>query len=122
MSVKRKDVFKYAEESYGTTPEYLWEKTPDAAVLRNTRNKKWYGLVMNVRKSVIGLDGEGCVDILNIKCSPTVPEVLIVESKAIPAYHMNKRLWISVILDKISEQEMRGVLDESYNLINRWYL
>lgn len=117
MSVKREYVFEYAEEKYGTKPEYLWAKTPDAAVLRNNRNKKWYGLIMNVRRNAVGLDGEGCVDILNIKCSPIVREILIGEGKAFPAYHMNKRLWISIILDKISEQELRGALDESYDSV-----
>ncbi len=115
--MRREDIFRYAGEKYGTEPEYLWLKTPDAAVLRNTLNKKWYGLIMNVRRSAVGLDGEGCVDILNVKCSPLVREILIGEDKAVPAYHMNKRLWISVILDKISEQELFSVLDESYDLV-----
>lgn len=115
----REFIFRYAREKYGTEPEYMWASTPDAAVLRNIRNKKWYGLVMNVRKSVIGLDGEGCTDLLNVKCSPLVREVLIGEGKAIPAYHMNKRLWISVFIDRVLEQEICGVIDESYDLVNR---
>lgn len=115
----REKIISYARDKYATEPEYLWLKTPDAAVLRNTKNKKWYGLIMNVRRSAVGLDGDGCVDILNIKCSPLVREILIGEGKAVPAYHMNKRLWISVILDKVTEQEACGALDESYSIINR---
>lgn len=117
MSVDRKYILNYAKEKYGTEPEYLWTRTPDAAVLRNTKNKKWYGLIMNVRRSAVGLDGDNCIDILNIKCSPLVREILISEGKAVPAYHMNKRLWISVILDKVSEQEVCGALDESYDSV-----
>ncbi|MCM1528791.1 MAG: MmcQ/YjbR family DNA-binding protein [Alistipes sp.] len=112
----REDVFRYARERYGTSPDYPWESTPDAAVLRKS-NKKWYGLVMNVKKSRAGLEGDDCIDILNVKCSPFVREILIGEGKAVPAYHMNKRLWISVILDRVSEQELRGVLDESYDIV-----
>lgn len=41
----RNDVFKYANETYGTEEEYLWRKSPDAAVLRNGKSGKWYGLV-----------------------------------------------------------------------------
>ncbi len=116
MSVSRDLIFTYVMEKYGTSPDYPWESTPDAAVLRKSSGK-WYGLVMRVKKSRIGLEGEGCVDILNVKCSPIVREILIAEGKAVPAYHMNKRLWISVILDMISEQEVCGVLDESYDLV-----
>ena len=113
----RETVIRYVEERYGTQPEYLWAKTPDAAALRHSGSKKWYGLIMNVRRNAVGLDGEGCVDILNVKCSPLVREILIGEGKAVPAYHMNKRLWISIPLtDKVSEQEVCGAIDESYEL------
>lgn len=114
----RDKIISYARERYAAEPEYLWLKTPDAFVLRNPQNKKWYALVMGVRRSAVGLDGEGCVDLLNIKCSPLVREVLIGEGKAIPAYHMNKRLWISVFLDRTPEREVYGALDESYSMVN----
>lgn len=116
MSVSRDLIFSYVMEKYGTSPDYPWENTPDAAVLRKS-NKKWYGLIMRVKKCRVGLEGEDCVDILNVKCSPVVREILIREGKAVPAYHMNKRLWISVILDRVSEQEVSGVLDESYDRV-----
>lgn len=114
----RGKIIAYARERYAVEPEYLWLKTPDAFVLRNTRNKKWYALVMGVRKSAVGLDGEDGIDLLNVKCSPLSREVLIGEGKAIPAYHMNKLLWLSVFIDKVSEQELYGILDESYDIIN----
>lgn len=113
----REDVFRYAKERYGTDPEYLWEKYPDNAVLRNSRNRKWYAAVLPVRRSAIGLEGDSRIDVLNVKCSPLVREILIGEGKAVPAYHMNKRLWISVILDNVTRQELWGVLDESYELV-----
>lgn len=40
MNVNREAVFGYVKENYGTEPEFLWASTPDAAVLRNRRNKK----------------------------------------------------------------------------------
>lgn len=115
----RSKIIAYARERYGTEPEYLWASTPDSAVLRNAKNKKWYGAILTARKSSVGLDGEGCIDLLNVKCSPLVREVLIGEGKAIPAYHMNKRLWISVFIDRVSEQEICGIIDDSYNIIDR---
>lgn len=117
-TVNRETVFRIVKEKYGTEPDYPWERIPDAAVLRKS-NKKWYGLIIKVGRKNAGLDGEGCVDILNVKCSSLVREILIGEGKAIPAYHMNKRLWISIPLtDKISITELSGVLEESYELVN----
>ena len=114
MKIDREEIFRYVKEKYNTSPDYPWERDVLSAVLRKS-NKKWYGLVMNVRRSVIDEKGEGNVDILNVKASPLVREILIGEGKAIPAYHMNKRLWISIPLDGgISFAEICGVIDESY--------
>lgn len=113
----RNSIFGYVAEQYGTQPEYLWEKTPDAAVIRRRDNKKWYGIIMNVRRSAVGLSGEGRLDVLNVKCSPAVREVLLAEKRAFPAYHMNKLHWISLPLDgSLEERTIFNLIDESYLL------
>ncbi|MCM1506753.1 MAG: MmcQ/YjbR family DNA-binding protein [Ruminococcus flavefaciens] len=116
----RDKIISYAREKYATDPEYLWLKTPDAFILRNSKNKKWYALVMRVKKSVLISGAEGFTDIINIKCEPLTRECLLAEGKAFPAYHMNKKLWISIILDdNIDFQILCNIIDESYNIVNR---
>lgn len=116
----RKKIISYAREKYATEPEYLWRKTPDAFVLRNSKNKKWYALVMRIKKSVLVPDSEGFTDIINLKCQPVTRECLFAEEKAFPAYHMNKQKWISIILDdNIDFRILCNIIDESYNLIDR---
>ncbi|MDE5582339.1 MAG: MmcQ/YjbR family DNA-binding protein [Ruminococcus sp.] len=116
----REKIISYAREKYATDPEYLWQKTPDAFVLRNLDNKKWYALVMSVKKSVLIPDSEGIIDIINLKCQPITRECLLAERKAFPAYHMNKKLWISIILDgSVSSDIICNIIDESYNLVKR---
>mgnify|MGYP002715601320 CR=1 FL=1 len=111
-------VLNYANEKYGTIPEYLWLKTPDSAVLRHQGSKKWYGIIMNIKKKALGIDDDGYIDILNIKCEPLIRECLLSENKAYPAYHMNKKFWISLPLDgSLSLDEVCGAIDESYNLV-----
>lgn len=51
----RNKIISYAKEKYATEPEYLWRKTPDAFILRNRTNKKWYALVMRVKKICVRL-------------------------------------------------------------------
>lgn len=72
----RKDVFEYVKKQYGTVPEYLWKESPESAVLRH-KNGKWYAVLMQVKKSKLELEGEGTVDIINVKCEPDMVGVLI---------------------------------------------
>ena len=113
----RNSIFSYVSEQYGTEPEYLWAKTPDTAVIRHKGNNKWYGIIMNVPRKTLGLPGEGNIDILNVKCTPAVREILLGERRAIPAYHMNKQHWISLPLDSsVEEKTIFSLIDESYEL------
>lgn len=43
--LKREEIFKYVKEKYNTTPEYLWQKYPNYAVLRHKYNGKWYAII-----------------------------------------------------------------------------
>lgn len=116
----RDKIIAYAREKYATEPEYLWLKTPDAFVLRNSRNKKWYALIMRVKKSVLIPDSEGFTDIINLRCEPITRECLLSESRCFPAYHMNKKNWISIMLDdNIDFQILCNIIDESYDIIDR---
>ena len=113
----RNRIFSYVAEQYGTEPEYLWAKTPDAAVIRHKGNRKWYGIIMNVPRRTLGLDGDGSIDILNVKCTPAVREIILAERRALPAYHMNKQHWISLPLDGSLETEtIFSLICESYEL------
>lgn len=117
MSIDREDIFSYVKEKYDTEPDYPWENDVNSAVLRK-QNKKWYSLIMRIRKDLIGMEGSEYIDVINVKCTPLVREILIGEGKAVPAYHMNKRLWITIPLnDKISMEELFGAIDESYKLV-----
>ena len=82
----REAVLRYAEDTYGTTPEYLWKRTPNYAVLRNQANRKWYGAIIDIPRKTLGLTGEGIVDILDIKCSPVMIGSLLEQEGYLPAY------------------------------------
>ncbi|MCR5075875.1 MAG: MmcQ/YjbR family DNA-binding protein [Ruminococcus sp.] len=110
------ELINYAKEQYGTSPDYPWDKTPEFAVLRHSENRKWYALFMEVKKSVFGL-GDGKVWIANIKCNSYERECLIAEGKAFPAYHMNKRLWTSVLIDgSVDIDSLKNLIDQSYDI------
>lgn len=108
---------RYAAENFGTTPEYLWKRTPDAAVLRHGENCKWYGLLMEIPAEKLGLPAGRTVHILNVKCSPLETGSLLQKAGIFPAYRMNKTHWVTVLLDgTLPEAELFWLLQESYSL------
>ncbi len=113
----RNDVLQFAEEQYGTKPEYLWMKFPGYAVLRHSDNRKWYGIIMDVQRKKLGLSGDGYVDILDIKCDPVMSGSLMCEKGILPAYHMHKGNWITVLLDGSVEKSLvLSLLEMSFQM------
>jgi len=113
----REDIFGYARKKYHTTPEYPWLPLPNYAVLRRFDNKKWYAIIMDVPKNKLGLQGEERIDILDIKCSPALREMLLGQTGFLPAYHINRETWITVLLDgSVDGDTVFGLLDESHEL------
>lgn len=116
--VDRKEIFEYVKNQYGTIPEYLWSSSPDSAVLRH-QNGKWYAVIMNVEKSKLGLNGDGTVEIIDVKCDPEMTGMIIQIYGFLPGYHMNKQHWITILLDgTVGESKILDFLDMSYDLID----
>ncbi len=101
------------EKKYQDTPQFLWEEEPHG-VFKNEQNGKWYGLIMDInRKKLDGIEKE--VEILNVKLSPK--KILSYQEKKgfYPAYHMNKKNWITILLDDtLSDEEIMECLEESH--------
>ena len=113
VQIYRQDVLTFASEQYGTEPEFLWASYPDYAVLRH-RNGKWYGVVMDVPREKLGLSGQGCVDVLNVKCEPDMIGAFRQRDGFLPAYHMNRSHWLTV-----DRETIVSLLDMSYDLIEK---
>ena len=111
-------IFDYAANQYATQPEYLWEKYPEYAILRHGNAKgKWYALIGKIRKMKLGLQEEGETDFINLKCPPDMVSILRQSPNFLPAYHMNKENWISILLDgTVSADEIKPLLELSYQL------
>lgn len=99
------ELIAYAREQYGTEPEYLWESAPSTFVLRQRGNRKWYAVVMDVRRDRLGLSGEEVVYIMDVKCGPLLSGSYLGKPGVVPAYHMNKTHWLGVLLDGSAADE-----------------
>lgn len=109
-------VFDYIKKRYNISPEYPWRKYDNNAVFRHGDNKKWFALVMEVRRDKLGLSGEDDVDVVNLKVGDMfLRDMLIQQDGIIPAYHMNKQHWISVFLDgTVAKERLFDLIDMSF--------
>lgn len=113
--MNRSQLYIHIKQTYGTDPEFLWQKYPNYAVFRHDDNHKWYAIVMNVPRGTVGLTGEGMVDVLNLKLDPSLIDDLRTRSGFAPGYHMNKMHWVSIVLDGlVVDEEIASLLDMSY--------
>ena len=116
MKSLREELFAHAKKKYKVTPEHLWVRYPNYAVLRHGNNQKWFGLVMDVPGFKLGLDCTDSVDILDVKLSdPLLADFLKQQEGYFPGYHLSKGNWISILLDgTIPMEEIVKWLEESY--------
>lgn len=108
---------QYISEQYQNRLEYLWEKSPESAIVRRTDNRKWYAVLLKVAKNKIGQTGEEKTEIINLKMRSENIVQRIDGKKYFPAYHMNKKHWVTLCLDgSVDMQEIYRCIDESYRL------
>ena len=111
----REELFQWVKQEYGTEAEYPWKDSN--AVLRRADNDKWYGVILSVAGSKLGLEDDNIIDVINLKSDPMLIGSLRGQKGYFPAYHMNKTHWITILLDgTLPEPELFWLLDESYTL------
>ena len=114
----RQELFTWIRQQYGTEPEYPWHDWN--AVLRHNDNNKWYGVVLEVSADKLGLPEAGIVGVLNVKSNPLLICSLRGHDGYFPAYHMNHKYWVSVVLDdQLGDDDVMRLIDESFRLTGK---
>ena len=113
------EIIDYCNNKYGENHVNPFKKHPDILAFVNEKNK-WYALLLDVEYNKLNknTDITTKVKILNVKY-PTDRILEIIDNKNIfPAYHMNKKHWISIVLDKnIKLETIKEPIDISYSLV-----
>ena len=108
-------------DTYSAEPEHLFARAPGYAAFRHADNGKWFAVAMeDIPCRALGMNRDGWVDILNVKCDPLLVTVLRARPGYRPAYHMNKNNWISILLDgSAGPEEIETLLETSFALTGR---
>lgn len=111
------NVIEYAYQKYGESCEYLWERSPDNGILRRKDNRKWYAALLTVAGNKVGLSTDRAVEIVDLRAREEDVKKLLCRRGFAPAYHMNKKHWITVLSDGAAEfSAIEKLIDESREL------
>ncbi len=103
-------------KKYNNKPEFLWDKFEGSGIFRNPDTKKWYLAVLDVDRGKLQKNKKGIIEVANLKLAPEKIENLLKQKHYYPAYHMNKKYWISIILDEsVSDDKIMELIEESHN-------
>lgn len=103
-------------KKYNDFPEFMWEKFPNYGVFRNSNTNKWYSIIMNIEKSKLSKKDKAHVDIINIKLDKSEIAELLQKEGFYSAWHMNKKSWITIILDETHTDDfIFELIDKSYS-------
>lgn len=111
----------FIKDKYKIDPEFLWESTSHVGVYRNIK-KKWFGIIMNVSYNKVNKNSSdnSIVEIVNIKIMPDELDELLKINGIYPSYHMNKKNWISILLnDSLDDELLFKLLDNSYKYVDK---
>lgn len=108
-------IAEHIKRKYHLQPEFLWPKYPTYGVFRHSDNKKWFAVIMLIDRNKI-TDAYGQVEIINVKAdSYKITELIKSQKGFYPAYHMNKKNWITISLaDEIEDDALLKMIDCSF--------
>ena len=116
-------IARAVKERYGTSPDFPFDDGKDrtAGVFRHADSGRWFGLIMRVKKSALaGETSPERIDVMNLKAEPDeIPELWKTDG-VYPAYHMNRKYWISVALDeRLSDDDATALIEKSFRLTEK---
>ena len=113
----QRELTAYIFDNYSVEPDHPFKMDDVTCVFRHVDNRKWFALTMNILYRMLGIARDGNVDILDIKCDPILIGSLRGKPGILPAYHMNKDKWITLLLDGSAERgDIEALLAMSYEL------
>lgn len=118
VNLQMRRINEFIKNKYNVNPEFLWEKYPRFAIYRKV--KKWFSLIGNVSRNKVDKDSnkEEEIELINVKVLDDKVDKILSTRGFFEAYHMNKKKWVSIILDDtIDDEVIKKLISESYDMV-----
>ena len=108
QDMDKEEIIKYCLTLENTYKDCPFSDDFESVTMKHCKNKKWFALLMNVNNKLY----------LNVKTDPNYSDILRnTYDYIIPAYHMNKEHWNTIIIDeKVDEDLVKELIEQSYQL------
>lgn len=107
-------------DTYGVRPDFPWGQSPHehSGVFRHADSGKWFALIMRIRRDAVLKNGDRtAVDAINLKIDPDCKITPVQTDGIYPAYHMNHKNWITVMLDdRLEDEAVMSLIADSFRL------
>ncbi len=109
--MEKEKIVKYCLELQNTYEDYPFPDDPFSIAMKHISNNKWFALIMNVKDKLY----------LNVKTEPNYSDILRnAYEYIIPAYHMNKEHWNTIILNEnVDKKLVKELIQHSYELTKK---
>ena len=116
----RQEIKNYIKKKYKVSAVSLWEDAKSFIVFRNEK-KKWFGIIMDIPYNKVYRDSnnEKIIDVMNVKLDTEFVTSIKNTKGFAPAYHMNKKHWVSIEINKVSAKKIKELIDISYQIVTK---
>ena len=117
LTAQANRICELIEKKYNDKPYFMWKTHPNHGVYKSSDTNKWYAIIMYIDRSKLDSDLSGAVEVINLKLSEARITKLLSKKGFYPAYHMNKKSWISITCDEsLDDTTIMDLIEESYGL------
>ncbi len=114
------DYIAWIKSKFGAEPDYPWPDDAPYSFVFRCPNKKWFALVMRIKYRQLGLTGDENVWVVNMKAVQDDIPNLVDRKSIFPAWHMNKKHWITILLTAVTDfNKLCELTEKSYELVLR---
>ncbi len=112
------DFIAWIKSKFGAEPDYPWPDDAPYSFVFRCPNEKWFALVMRIKYRQLGLTGDENVWVVNMKADQDDIPNLIDHKSIFPAWHMNKKHWITILLTAVTDfEKLCELTEKSYELV-----
>lgn len=106
--MNKEEIIKYCLTLEDTYKDCPFQNDFESVTMKHIKNNKWFVLIMNVNDKLY----------INVKTNPDYSDILRnTYDYIIPAYHMNKEHWNTIIVDeKVDKTLVKELIEQSYQL------